>query len=57
MELLRTPDERFAGLPGWPFTPRYLEADGLRLHYVDEGKGRRCCSCTASRRGAISTGR
>ena len=39
MELLRTPDERFAGLPGWPFTPRYLEVDGLRLHYVDEGKG------------------
>jgi len=25
MELLRTPDERFAGLPGWLFTPRYLE--------------------------------
>jgi len=39
MELLRTPDERFAGLPGWLFTPRYLEVDGLRLHYVDEGKG------------------
>jgi len=38
MEMLRTPEERFAGLPGWPFAPRYLEVDGLRLHYVDEGK-------------------
>jgi haloalkane dehalogenase len=35
----RTPDERFAGLPGWPFAPRYVEQDGLRLHYVDEGAG------------------
>jgi len=26
VELLRTPDERFAGLPGWPFTPRYLQS-------------------------------
>lgn len=42
MEALRTPDERFAGLPGFPFEPRYLEipsGDGgsLRLGYVDEG--------------------
>ena len=37
MEILRTPDERFAGLPGWPFAPRYAEVDGLRIHYVDEG--------------------
>jgi haloalkane dehalogenase len=34
---LRTPDERFAGLPGWPFVPRWIEQDGLRVHYVDEG--------------------
>ena len=39
METLRTPDERFAGLPGWPFSPRYVEVDGLRMHYVDEGPG------------------
>lgn len=39
MEALRTPDERFVGLPGFPFTPRYLEWSGLRLHYVDEGIG------------------
>ncbi len=35
----RTPDERFAGLPGYPFEPHYVEQDGLRLHYVDEGAG------------------
>ena len=34
----RTPDERFAGIPGYPFDPRYhMLEDGLRLHYVDEG--------------------
>ncbi len=42
MEVLRTPDDCFAGLPGYPFEPHYLEApDGeggsLRIHYVDEG--------------------
>ncbi len=36
--LLRTPDERFANLPGWPHAPRTLQQpDGLRLHYIDEG--------------------
>ena len=34
---LRTPDDRFAGLPGYPFPPHYIHADGLRVHYVDEG--------------------
>jgi len=34
---LRTPDDRFANLPGYAFTPRYLEIGGLRLHYLDEG--------------------
>ena len=34
----RTPDDRFAELPGWPYAPKYVEiADGLRVHYVDEG--------------------
>src|SRR5215204_7354183 len=43
MELLRTPDERFADLPGFPFAPHYVEVptgDGdqtLRMHHVDEG--------------------
>jgi haloalkane dehalogenase len=35
----RTPDERFAGLPGFVFAPHYLEQDGLRMHYLDEGEG------------------
>src|SRR5437588_5196224 len=38
MRVFRTPDERFANLAGFPFTPRYLEVDGLRIHYVDEGR-------------------
>jgi haloalkane dehalogenase len=35
----RTPDERFEGLPGYAFDPCYVEQDGLRMHYVDEGAG------------------
>ena len=34
-EIFRTPDERFEGLPGYDFEPRWHDADGLRLHYVD----------------------
>ena len=37
MEYLRTPDECFQNLPDFPFTPHYLEINGLRLHYLDEG--------------------
>ncbi|HYM14641.1 MAG TPA: haloalkane dehalogenase [Dehalococcoidia bacterium] len=42
MQALRTPDERFHDLPGYPFAPRYVDVpDGaggtLRMHYVDEG--------------------
>jgi haloalkane dehalogenase len=42
MDVLRTPDQRFAGLPDYPFQPNYTEisdADGtrLRVHFVDEG--------------------
>jgi haloalkane dehalogenase len=39
VEAFRTPDIRFEGLPGWPFEPRYLDQDGLRMHYVEEGSG------------------
>ncbi|HXI93859.1 MAG TPA: alpha/beta fold hydrolase, partial [Blastocatellia bacterium] len=39
MPLLRTNDERFANLPGFPFSPRYIEINGARVHYVDEGEG------------------
>lgn len=38
MEALRTPDERFEGLPGYDFEPHYAEVGGgLRVHYLDEG--------------------
>jgi len=37
MDVLRTPDERFAGLPGYPFAPHYVAVDGLRVHHLDEG--------------------
>ncbi|MGH7895418.1 MAG: haloalkane dehalogenase [Candidatus Binatia bacterium] len=37
METLRTPDDRFANLPGHPFAPHYTETEGIRIHYVDEG--------------------
>ena len=39
MDVYRTPDEQFEGLPGYSFEPRYLEQDGLRMHYLDEGDG------------------
>ena len=39
MMILRTPDERFADLPDFPYQPNYLELDGLQVHYLDEGEG------------------
>jgi haloalkane dehalogenase len=39
MDVFRTPDERFEGLPGYDFEPHYTELDGLRLHHLDEGSG------------------
>jgi haloalkane dehalogenase len=43
--MLRTPDARFADLPGYPFQPRYLEWRGLRVHYLDEGTGEKVYLC------------
>lgn len=43
MPILRTPNERFTDLLGFPFKPNYLEvpangdAPHLRIHYLDEG--------------------
>ena len=39
MDAYRTPDERFEGLPGYDYAPHYLDQDGLRVHYLDEGEG------------------
>jgi haloalkane dehalogenase len=42
MDVLRTPEDRFTGLPGYDFSPHYVEVPSgegpvLRVHYVDEG--------------------
>jgi haloalkane dehalogenase len=42
MRVLRTPDERFADLPGYPFEPSYRDVETaglppLRMHYVNAG--------------------
>ncbi len=43
MHTLRTPDDRFADLPDYPFAPNYVDVDDqdgsgtLRVHYLDEG--------------------
>lgn len=36
-DVLRTPESRFVDLPDFPFAPHYIDIDGLRMHYVDEG--------------------
>ena len=38
-EILRTPDSRFENLPGYDFEPHYADLDGVRMHYLDEGRG------------------
>jgi haloalkane dehalogenase len=41
VQALRTPDDRFANLPGFPYPPNYVEDlpgyEGLRAHYLDLG--------------------
>ena len=41
MDVVRTPEARFAGLPNWPYAPFHVDDlpgyEGLRAHYVDEG--------------------
>jgi len=40
-DALRTPDDRFNDLPGYPWAPNYRDDlpgyEGLRMHYLDEG--------------------
>ena len=42
MHALRTSDECFLDLPGYPFAPRFAQDlpgfEGLRMHYLDEGR-------------------
>ena len=38
VEVLRTPRDRFADLPGWDYASSYFQReDGLLLHYIDAG--------------------
>lgn len=37
MQVLRTPEERFQKLAHYPFKPNYVDVNGIRMHYVDEG--------------------
>ena len=37
MKVLRTPEGRFSGLPGFGYEPRYADVGGLRLAYVEAG--------------------
>ncbi|MFX1286712.1 MAG: haloalkane dehalogenase [Promethearchaeota archaeon] len=39
MPIIRTPEEYFDNLPGYPFLPHYIEVNGMRVHYIDEGQG------------------
>ncbi|NNE74043.1 MAG: alpha/beta fold hydrolase [Acidimicrobiales bacterium] len=36
-DFVRTPDQRFADLADFPYEPDYLDIDGLRMAYIDEG--------------------
>jgi len=38
-EAVRTSEEDLAGLPDYPFAPRFREVDGLRVAHIDEGEG------------------
>ena len=37
--VLRTPEDRFQHLPDFPYEPRYVEIEGLRMAYVESGAG------------------
>ena len=41
-DVLRTPDERFADLPGFPYEPKYVEIEEMRMAYVEHGEGDLC---------------
>ena len=36
--VLRTPAERFSHLPDFPYEPRFVEMEGLRMAYVEAGR-------------------
>lgn len=38
LDILTTPESAFESLPDYPFTANYIEVEGMRMHYVDEGQ-------------------
>ena len=38
VDALRTPDARFSDLPDFPYVPRHVEVEGLRIAFIDEGE-------------------
>ena len=45
MAILRTPDSRFKNLPGFPFESKYININGNRIHYIEEGQGDEVILC------------
>src|ERR1051326_1113778 len=39
MAIVHSIPERFANLPHFPYAPQFVEINGMRVHYVDEGAG------------------
>ncbi len=37
MNFVTTPESRFKHLPNYQFKANYLEVEGMRMHYIDEG--------------------
>jgi haloalkane dehalogenase len=37
--MIRTPEERFEKIVDFPYKPNYMEVNGGRIHYIDEGSG------------------
>ncbi|MEM9327598.1 MAG: haloalkane dehalogenase [Bacteroidota bacterium] len=39
MPTIQTPDTRFEFIQDFPYQPKYIEVNGFRIHYIDEGEG------------------
>ena len=37
MEIFRSPDSSFKAVTDFPYPPHYIEFDGLRTHFIDDG--------------------
>ncbi|MBM7661505.1 haloalkane dehalogenase [Bacillus mesophilus] len=39
MNMIRTPEEQFKDITDYPYKPNYININGARVHYIDEGEG------------------